>query len=68
MTIFLETYGWLIIKSGLTLPKLMKWDVVFKGFVERFSGYGGWIYVVILNKYTKELKQRLFFIKFLKIY
>ena len=36
----------------------MKRYVVFKGIVQKFPGFGGWVYVVVPTKYTKELKAR----------
>ena len=36
----------------------MKRDVTFKGTVQKFPGSGGWVYVAVPKKYTKELKQR----------
>ena len=36
----------------------MKWDVAFKGVVQKFPGSGGWVYVAVPTKYTKELKAR----------
>ena len=35
----------------------MKWDYDFRGKVEQFPGYGGWIYAAVPKKFTKELKQ-----------
>ena len=36
----------------------MKMDVTFKGAVQKFPGSGGWVYVAVPTKYTKELKAR----------
>lgn len=36
----------------------MKSDFNFKGTVQQFPGSGGWVYVAVPKKYTKELKQR----------
>ena len=36
----------------------MKRDFTFKGAVQKFPGSGGWVYVAVPTKYTKELKQR----------
>ena len=36
----------------------MKRDVIFKGIVQKFPGSGGWVYIVVPTKYTKELKAR----------
>ena len=36
----------------------MKWDISFKGTVQKFPGRGGWVYVAVPKKYTKELKLR----------
>ena len=36
----------------------MKRDVIFKGVVQKFSGSGGWVYIAVPTKYTKELKAR----------
>ena len=36
----------------------MKMDVIFKGAVQKFPGSGGWVYVAVPTKYTKDLKQR----------
>lgn len=36
----------------------MKWDYNFKGTTQQFPGSGGWVYVAVPKKYTKELKQR----------
>ena len=37
---------------------MMKWDFIFKGTAQQFPGSGGWVYVAVPKKYTKELKQR----------
>ena len=34
----------------------MKRDVSFKGIVQKFPGFGGWAYIAVPTKYTKELK------------
>jgi hypothetical protein len=34
----------------------MKWDFSFSGIVQKFPGSGGWVYVAVPPKYTKELK------------
>ena len=36
----------------------MKRDVIFKGIVQKFPGSGGWAYVSVPTKYTKELRAR----------
>ncbi len=36
----------------------MRWDFSFNGTVQKFPGSGGWVYVAVPKKYTKELKQR----------
>ena len=36
----------------------MRWSVTFRGTVQQFHGYGGWVYVAVPKKYIKELKQR----------
>lgn len=36
----------------------MKWDFSFSGTAQKFPGSGGWVYVAVPPKYTKELKQR----------
>ena len=36
----------------------MKRDITFKGTVQKFPGSGGWVYVAVPTKYTKELKTR----------
>jgi len=36
----------------------MKWDISFTGIAKKFPGSGGWVYVTVPKKYTKELKQR----------
>ena len=36
----------------------MKRDVTFKDTVQKFPGSGGWVYVAVPKKYTKELKLR----------
>lgn len=36
----------------------MKRDFSFSGSVQKFSGSGGWVYVAVPPKYTKELKRR----------
>ncbi|MBI5358294.1 DUF1905 domain-containing protein [Candidatus Amesbacteria bacterium] len=36
----------------------MKWVFSFVGTAQKFSGSGGWVYVAVPQKYTKELKQR----------
>ena len=44
--------------GGFTKVKHMKSDIAFKGTIQKFPGPGGWVYVVIPKKYTKELKLR----------
>jgi len=36
----------------------MKWNISFKGTVQRFPGAGGWYYVAVPKKYTKGLQKR----------
>ena len=36
----------------------MKRDVTFKDTVQKFPSPGGWVYVAVPKKYTKELKAR----------
>ena len=36
----------------------MKRDVTFKSTAQKFPGSGGWVYVAVPKKYTKDLKQR----------
>ncbi len=36
----------------------MKWDFSFTGTAQQFLGSGGWVYVAVPKKFTKELKQR----------
>jgi hypothetical protein len=36
----------------------MKWDITFKGTVQKFPGAGGWCYVAVPKKYTKDLQQQ----------
>ena len=36
----------------------MNRDISFKGTVQKFPGFGGWVYVAVPTKYTKELKAR----------
>ena len=36
----------------------MKFDVSFKGKVEKFPGVGGWMYVTVPKKYKEDLQQR----------
>ena len=36
----------------------MKWNITFRGVVEKFPGSGGWYYVAVPTKYTKSLKQK----------
>lgn len=36
----------------------MKLDIAFKGTIQQFPGPGGWVYVAVPTKYTKELKVR----------
>ena len=36
----------------------MKWDITFRGVVEKFPGSGGWYYVAVPIKYAKSLKQK----------
>lgn len=36
----------------------MKRDFSFGGIVQKFPGPGGWMYVAVPQKYTKELKMR----------
>lgn len=37
---------------------MKKWDICFTGPIQKFPGYGGWMYVAVPKKYTKELKQK----------
>ncbi len=36
----------------------MKLGISFTGTVQQFPGSGGWIYVAVPKKYTKELKEQ----------
>ena len=36
----------------------MKKGFSFTGTVQQFPGFGGWVYVAVPKKYTKELKQQ----------
>lgn len=36
----------------------MKKNFTFTGTVQKFPGSGGWAYVAVPKKYTRELKQR----------
>lgn len=36
----------------------MKSNFSFTGIVQKFPGSGGWAYVAVPTKYTKELKER----------
>jgi len=36
----------------------MKKAISFRGTVEKFPGVGGWTYVAVPKKYTKNLKER----------
>ena len=36
----------------------MKWDIMFKASVQKFSGVGGWIYVAVPKKHTNYLRGR----------
>lgn len=36
----------------------MKRDFSFSGIVQKFPGSGGWVYVAVPKKYTRELKLR----------
>ena len=36
----------------------MKWDISFIGPVQKFPGSGGWVYIAVPTKHTKELKER----------
>jgi len=36
----------------------MKWDISFKGIVEKFPGDGGWIYVTVPEKHRAYLQQK----------
>ncbi len=36
----------------------MKRDFSFSGIVQKFPGPGGWVYIAVPQKYTKELKER----------
>ena len=36
----------------------MKWGITFKATAQQFPGSGGWVYVAVPKKYTKELKER----------
>jgi hypothetical protein len=38
--------------------EFMKRDFSFSGIVKKFPGPGGWVYIAVPQKYTKELKQR----------
>lgn len=41
-----------------SLPALSGRDFSFSGSVQKFPGQGGWVYVAVPTKYTKELKKR----------
>ena len=36
----------------------MKWDISFKGTVQKFPGSGGWVYVAVPQRHTAYLKQK----------
>jgi hypothetical protein len=36
----------------------MKRDITYKGTAQQFPGSGGWVYVAVPKKYTKEFKQQ----------
>jgi hypothetical protein len=36
----------------------MKWDITFKGTAQRFPGSGGWVYVAVPKKYTRDLQEQ----------
>ena len=36
----------------------MKQNYSFRGIVQKFPGRGGWVYVAVPTKHTKELKAR----------
>jgi hypothetical protein len=36
--------------------RIMKLNISFKGTVQKFPGIGGWHYLVVPKKYTKELQ------------
>ena len=36
----------------------MKWDISFRGTVQKFPGKDGWTYVAVPQKYTAYLKQK----------
>ena len=36
----------------------MKWDISFRGVVQKFPGKDGWTYVAVPQKYTAYLKQK----------
>ena len=36
----------------------MKWGITFKATAQQFPGSGGWVYVAVPKKFTKELKER----------
>jgi len=36
----------------------MKWIFSFTATTQRFSGSGGWVYIAVPKKYTKELTRR----------
>ena len=36
----------------------MKWNISFKGTVQKFPGRDGWTYVPVPQKYTAYLKQK----------
>lgn len=36
----------------------MKREFSFSGIVQQFPGPGGWVYVAVPKKYTKELKEQ----------
>jgi len=36
----------------------MKRDITVKGIVQQFPGSGGWVYVAVPKRFTKELKER----------
>ena len=36
----------------------MKWDISYKGTVQKFPGDGGWVYVVVPKKHKIYLQQQ----------
>lgn len=36
----------------------MKWNISFKGTVEKFPGSSGWHYIAVPKKYTRDLQQQ----------